>query len=103
MAASRGFRWIVLPGAVALWPLLLRRWMRGAPPPASRTRTAAPPGCAVIRALRRRRLAVWIALAQPCCRSSCSRRCASTGAPGADSRSMTPYAVPADDAAAAPH
>ncbi|MGE0638904.1 MAG: hypothetical protein AB7G12_03385 [Thermoanaerobaculia bacterium] len=32
--ASRGFRLIVLPGAVALWPLLLRRWVRGAPPPA---------------------------------------------------------------------
>ncbi len=27
-----GFRLIVLPGSVALWPLLLSRWMRGGPP-----------------------------------------------------------------------
>lgn len=32
--AGWGFRLIVLPGVVALWPLLLGRWMRGAPPPA---------------------------------------------------------------------
>jgi hypothetical protein len=31
--ASWGFRLIVVPGAVALWPLLLGRWLRGAPPP----------------------------------------------------------------------
>ena len=30
--ASWGFRLIVLPGVVALWPLLLRRWISGAPP-----------------------------------------------------------------------
>lgn len=31
---TRGFRLIVLPGVVALWPLLLRRWLsgRGEPP-----------------------------------------------------------------------
>lgn len=29
-----GFRLIVLPGVVALWPILARRWMRGLPPPA---------------------------------------------------------------------
>lgn len=31
---SWGFRVIVLPGVVALWPVLLRRWIsgRGAPP-----------------------------------------------------------------------
>ena len=34
--ASRGFRLIIVPGAVALWPLLLRRWISGAPPPAER-------------------------------------------------------------------
>jgi hypothetical protein len=28
-----GFRLLILPGVVALWPLLLRRWMRGAPEP----------------------------------------------------------------------
>lgn len=28
-----GFRLIVLPGTVALWPLLLRRWLRSGPPP----------------------------------------------------------------------
>jgi len=33
-ASSRAFRWIVLPGCVALWPLLARRWLAGreAPP-----------------------------------------------------------------------
>ena len=31
--ASWGFRLLVLPGAVALWPILLRRWWRGTPPP----------------------------------------------------------------------
>ena len=34
--ASLGFRLVVLPGATALWPLLLRRWLRGAPPPLER-------------------------------------------------------------------
>ena len=29
-----GFRLLILPGAAALWPLLLRRWYRGAPDPA---------------------------------------------------------------------
>ena len=28
--ASIGFRLLVLPGAAALWPLLLVRWIRGA-------------------------------------------------------------------------
>lgn len=32
-AGSRGFRWIVLPGVAALWPLLLRRWLAGASEP----------------------------------------------------------------------
>ena len=31
--STRGFRLIILPGVVALWPLLLRRWVRGAGPP----------------------------------------------------------------------
>ena len=26
-----GFRLIIVPGAIALWPWLLRRWRRGAP------------------------------------------------------------------------
>jgi hypothetical protein len=32
--SSRGFRLIVLPGVIALWPLLARRWLSGggAPP-----------------------------------------------------------------------
>ena len=33
---SWGFRLIVLPGVVALWPLLLRRWITGAQPPSER-------------------------------------------------------------------
>lgn len=30
---SRGFRLIILPGVVALWPLLARRWISGRPRP----------------------------------------------------------------------
>lgn len=30
---SWGFRLLVFPGAMALWPLLLRRWMSGAHEP----------------------------------------------------------------------
>ena len=29
---SWGFRLAILPGVVALWPILARRWARGAPP-----------------------------------------------------------------------
>lgn len=32
-----GFRLLILPGVVALWPLLLRRWWQGAPEPPSET------------------------------------------------------------------
>ena len=32
-----GFRLLILPGAVALWPLVLRRWVRGDSPPTERT------------------------------------------------------------------
>ena len=28
-----GFRVIIIPGVIALWPILARRWMRGLPPP----------------------------------------------------------------------
>lgn len=31
-----GFRLIILPAVVALWPVMLRRWLTGAPPPAER-------------------------------------------------------------------
>lgn len=31
--AGWGFRLIVLPGVIALWPLLLSRWVRGEGPP----------------------------------------------------------------------
>jgi hypothetical protein len=34
--SSWGFRAMIFPGSVALWPLLLRRWLRGLPPPAER-------------------------------------------------------------------
>jgi hypothetical protein len=33
---SWGFRLAILPGVVALWPLLARRWARGLPPPEER-------------------------------------------------------------------
>jgi hypothetical protein len=32
-----GFKLLILPGAAAFWPLLLVRWLRGAPPPAERS------------------------------------------------------------------
>jgi hypothetical protein len=44
--ATRGFRLLVLPGAMALWPLLLHRWISGVhEPPEERTahREAAGP------------------------------------------------------------
>jgi hypothetical protein len=31
-----GFRLIIVPGVVALWPLLALRWLRGRQPPAER-------------------------------------------------------------------
>lgn len=34
--APWGFRLLILPGAAALWPLLLLRWVRGGSPPAER-------------------------------------------------------------------
>ncbi len=33
---SWGFRVIIVPGVIALWPLLLVRWLRGAGPPVER-------------------------------------------------------------------
>ncbi len=35
--STRGFRLIILPGVVAFWPLLARRWLRGSGPPEERT------------------------------------------------------------------
>jgi len=32
-----GFRLAIFPGSVALWPVLLVRWVRGGPPPEERT------------------------------------------------------------------
>jgi membrane protein implicated in regulation of membrane protease activity len=32
-SATWGFRLLIVPGIVVLWPLLLRRWMRGAHEP----------------------------------------------------------------------
>jgi hypothetical protein len=31
--ATLGFRLIIVPASIALWPLLLRRWLRGASAP----------------------------------------------------------------------
>ncbi len=35
LQGSRGFRVLIIPGATALWPLLLKRWLWGvhSPPP----------------------------------------------------------------------
>ena len=35
--ATWGFRLLLVPGATLLWPLMARRWARGAPPPEERT------------------------------------------------------------------
>ncbi len=35
-SAGLGFRLIILPGVVALWPVLLRRWLSGRLPPVER-------------------------------------------------------------------
>ena len=35
--ASVGFRLLILPGAAAFWPMLLRRWVKQTPPPAEKT------------------------------------------------------------------
>ena len=34
--SSRGFRFVIVPGVVVLWPLLARRWIAGSPPPCER-------------------------------------------------------------------
>jgi hypothetical protein len=36
VGGSWGFRLAILPGVVALWPLLARRWASGQPPPEER-------------------------------------------------------------------
>jgi hypothetical protein len=35
--STRGFRLMIAPGVVALWPLLLRRWLRGVQHPPTET------------------------------------------------------------------
>jgi hypothetical protein len=45
--ASWGFRLVVLPGVVALWPLLWRRWLAGSPPPVERNAHRAAAGSRV--------------------------------------------------------
>ena len=47
--SSWSFRLLILPGVAALWPFLLRRWMRGSPPPA-------PPDPRAMRIERTRRV-----------------------------------------------
>jgi hypothetical protein len=52
--AGWGFRLIIIPGAAALWPVILLRWMR-------------PPGSATAgRALRAGHLAFWLVIAPAC-------------------------------------
>ena len=76
--ATAGFRILIVPARALLWPLLLRRWLRRAPPPENTTHTATPrlkrarrsggtpkrtEGASVIRRLRRRHRATWLAIA----------------------------------------
>jgi hypothetical protein len=35
-AGTVGFRLLIVPASAALWPLLLRRWLKGMPPPEER-------------------------------------------------------------------
>jgi len=35
--ASVGFRLLILPGAAAFWPMLMRQWVKQTPPPAEKT------------------------------------------------------------------
>jgi hypothetical protein len=32
-----GFRFLILPGVAAFWPMFLKRWVRGAEPPTEKT------------------------------------------------------------------
>ena len=34
--SAKGFRVMIVPGVIALWPILARRWIRGTPPPQER-------------------------------------------------------------------
>ena len=54
-----GFRLLVLPGAAALWPLMLSRWVKGSPPPVENA--AHRLGCNVksVMAPLRRRQRIW--------------------------------------------
>jgi hypothetical protein len=42
--ATRGFRLLIFPGAVALWPLLAWRWLRRTGPPEERSPHRGPRG-----------------------------------------------------------
>jgi len=35
--ATWGFRFVILPGCLVFWPLLLGRWRSGSPPPEERS------------------------------------------------------------------
>lgn len=37
VGATWGFRLVIFPGCVALWPLLVWRWVKGAAPPVERS------------------------------------------------------------------
>ena len=47
--AGPGFRLLITPGIVALWPLLALRWWKGSPPPGSHARPAEPVAPATLR------------------------------------------------------
>lgn len=57
--AWRRFRALLVPGAAALWPLILVRWVRAAK---SGSAGAVPPASRSMRAERRVHLAVWVVL-----------------------------------------
>ena len=43
--STRGFRILIVPGAMVLWPLLLKRWIRNTPQPTEyNNHRAARPG-----------------------------------------------------------
>ena len=49
IGAPWGFRLLILPGSIALWPLLLRRWVVGGGVPVERTAHRLAAGSAAAR------------------------------------------------------
>jgi glycerol uptake facilitator-like aquaporin len=62
-SASWAFRLLILPGAAALWPLVLRRWISAARDKGPPERSMATGAAGRMRAARRAHLAWWLVVA----------------------------------------